>query len=38
VLNDRVKVRELVDVANISNDHIHNILHEHLHMKKFLVR
>ncbi|KYQ47379.1 hypothetical protein ALC60_13597 [Trachymyrmex zeteki] len=34
VLNDR-RVREL---ANISNDRVYNILHEHLHMKMLTLR
>lgn len=39
VLNDRqLKVRELSNIANISIDRIHNILHEHLHMKKLSAR
>jgi len=39
VLNDRrVKVRELSNIANISTDRVHNILHEHLHMKKLSAR
>lgn len=39
VLNDgRVKVRELAYITNISIDRVHNILHEHLHMKKVSTR
>ena len=39
VLNDRrVKVRELSNIANISIDRVHNILHKHLHMKKLSAR
>ena len=35
VLSDRrIKVPDLADIAKISVDHIHNILDEHLHMKK----
>lgn len=39
VMNDRrVKLHEIVEMVNISNDHVFNILHEHLHMKKLLAR
>lgn len=39
VLNDRkVKVREIVDILNISYERVHHILHEHLHMKKLSAR
>ncbi|XP_025263254.1 histone-lysine N-methyltransferase SETMAR-like [Camponotus floridanus] len=39
VLNDRrIKMRELSHIANISIDRVHNILHEHLHMKKLSAR
>ena len=37
VLNDR-RVRELADIINISVNRVHNILHEHLHMKKLSAR
>src|SRR5687768_12197365 len=30
----RVKVREIADIVGISNERVHNILHEHLAMKK----
>lgn len=34
----QVKIRELSDIVNISNDRVHNILTEHLEMKKILAR
>lgn len=39
VLEDhRVKVSEVADIVNVSIEHIHNILHEQLHMKKLSAR
>lgn len=39
VLNDRrIKVRELVEIAKISDERVRNILHEHLNMKKLSAR
>ena len=39
VLEDRrVKVREIADIVRISNEWVHNILHEHLAMKKLSAR
>ncbi|CAK9833005.1 Mariner Mos1 transposase [Anthophora retusa] len=39
VMNDRrVKVRDISQAVNISIDRVHNILHEHLQMKKLSAR
>jgi histone-lysine N-methyltransferase SETMAR len=39
VLADRrLKVREIAEAVGISNDRVHNILHEHLGMKKLSAR
>ena len=39
VLNDRrVKLREIVDIVNISYERVFNIIHEHLHMRKLSAR
>lgn len=39
VLADRkLKVREIAQAMGMSNDTVHRILHEHLHMKKLLAR
>lgn len=39
VLADRrVKVREIVEIVNISYERVHNILHEHLDMKKLSAK
>jgi histone-lysine N-methyltransferase SETMAR len=39
VLNDRrVKLREIVNIVNISYERVWNILNEHLHMKKLSAR
>lgn len=39
VMNDRrVKLREIVEMVNISYERVFNILHEHLHMKKLSAR
>ena len=39
VLDDKKsKVREIAETTSISTEHVHNILHEHLHMKKLWAR
>lgn len=39
VLADRrVKLREIVDIVNISKERVENILHKHLHMRKLSAR
>ena len=39
VLSDqRMKVRELSNIAQISTEHVHYVLHEKLHMKKLSAR
>ena len=39
VLNDpKVKVREIVDIVSISAEHVVNILHTHLCMRKLFAR
>ena len=39
VMNDRrVKLREIIEMVNISYERVFNILHEDLHMKKLSAR
>ena len=39
VLDDKkLKVREIAETTSISTERVHNILHEHLHMKKLCAR
>lgn len=39
ITNDRrIKLREIVEIVNISYERVHNIIHEELHMKKLSAR